>query len=519
MGLQIFANIDASSLGTASVISSNDLRPKTLKPFAAGDSTVVDLFLTGNGGLQNLQDYPTVRLGIGSLNARPESGSFTYGAQTVNFTTDLTTLASNLNTAIQTENGATCTVTSLGGFAFEVNFTVTGAQTIATVDAGLLNPESTVSINEIVAGDFLTEAQWIIRLFRNPISLVDTFTDIDDGGLRGSLNIGTVGVYELLAGQTSVETTMELEVIDSDGNIQTLFQTPLTITGEVIGQGVSGPAVFSSYATASQLVEATTRSNYIIVSAEDGSDTNGLREREDRPFATPSAAVAVATANDTIIIRDGNFSNDQITIPESVTIAANPSSIGPLCVSTATRQFTLIGPFSGLTHESQGTATLGGVDMNFLEVTASAGHLTAINSRFAARATETHNAVEIKAPCNVKLDNCRITSDTEGEAAISVSTFSQKSVVLSDCEVKAAASTGTFAAHPMKITSTLTGLVQIKNCTFIGTDGTGTFVAKAIEADTACTVQIQGSLNSNVDVSSTVTLDGGIFNQDSNYDI
>lgn len=516
MGLQIFANIDATQLNTARVVSANDLRPKKFKPLAAGDGTVVDLFLTGDGGLQNIQDYPTVRLGIGTISARPESGSFLYGSTTVTFSTNQTTLATNIDTAITAENAA-CTVTSLGGYAFEVSFTANGAQTIQAIDADLLTPDSTVTIVELVAGTASSPAKWLVRLFANPIALVDTFSDISGNGIRGSLNLGTVGVYDLLDDNTSASTTIELELTDSDGNIQTIFQMPLTISGEVVGQGVTGVATFGSYATSSQLVDATTRSNYIFVSAADGSDSNGLQNREDRPFATALTAVATADANDIVVIRDGDFSATSATASVDMTIMVNPSAIGPEITSSGVN-VTLIGPFNGYRQLGSGTATLSSVEMNYVDASGTSGSVYMTDSRLSASTTETYNAVQVTGGKTIRINDSRITSVDAGQAAIGVSTFTG-SLFLNDCEVKSAASTGTFAADAMEITSTLTGSVQIKDSTFIGTDGTGTFVAKAIDADTACTVQIQGSLNSNKAVSTTVTLDGGVFNENSNYDI
>ena len=514
MGLSIYANIDAVSLMTARVQSSTDLRPKNFKQLAAGDRTVVDVYLTGQDGLMNIQDYPTRRLGYGQLNARPTGGTFDLGSQT-GLAFDITAAA--LETAIEAEVAA-CTITELASFVFKVKFDANGAQTLPSVDASNLTPASTVNIQRLVEGDASTQEQWLIRIFQNPIALIDsTWTDIAGNGVRGALNLGTEGIYDLLGNQTIVESTIELELTDADGDVQTIFQVPITITGEVIGQGVTGVAEFDSYATRSLLVDATTRSNYIIVSAADGSDTSGLREREDLPFATPSAALAVATANDVIVVRDGNFSNDEVTLPDSVTVAVNPSAIGPICSTTATRQSILIGAFSGLVHESTGTTTLGAVDMNFIDIKGTSGNVSITNSKIAARDIETRNAVQITGGCSVKIDNCRITSEDAGEAAIKVSTFTG-SVLLSDCEVKSSAATGTFAADALEIVSTLTGSIQIKDCTFIGTS-TGTYLAEAIKGDTACTVQIQGSLNSNVDVSSTVTLSGGIFNTDSNFNI
>lgn len=516
MGLQIFGNIDAVALSAARVISADDLRPKTFKPFVTGDSSVIDVFLTGSEGLQNIQDYPTVRLGIGELNARPTGGTWDYGSAN-NLAYNIN--AVNLEAAIEAET-AQCSVTELANFVFKVVFDANGAQTIANVDPSNLTPSSSVDISKLVEGDASTQEQWLIRLFRNPVVLTTSWENISGNGIRGSLNFGTAELYKLIgdaAPATSVSSTIELELTDTDGNVQSIFQVPVTIQGEVIGQGTTGVAAFGTYATSQQLIDATTRSDYIIVSAADGSDSSGLREREDRPFATPSAAFAVAAANDVIVIRDGNFSNDEETLPDSVTVAVNPSAIAPICSTTATRQAILIGAFSGLNHEGTGTVTLGAVDMNFLNISGTSGNISITNSKIAARSTETRNAVQITGGCNITIDNTLITSEDAGESAIKVSTFTG-SVLLSDCEVKSSAATATNPADALEVVSTLTGSIQIKGCTFIGTS-TGTYLAEAIKADTACTVQIQGALNSNVDVSSTVTLDGGIFYENSNYDI
>lgn len=514
MSLQIFANSDRSTMSRGLVVSATNLTERAALNMIAGDQIVIDLYLTGQSGLQNIQDYPTVRLGIGSLNARPEGGTWDLGSET-GIAYDES--AAGIETAIESEVND-CSVTQLAPFVFKVKFDTDGAQTIPAVDATGLTPASTVSIQRIVVGDASTREEWLIRLFQNPIALIDSeWSNITGNGIRGALNLGTEGIYDLLGSDTSAQATAELELTDANGDVQTIFQVPVTISGKVIGNGVTGVAAFDSYATNAAFVDSATRSNYVIVSAANGSDTSGLREREDRPFATPSAAIAVATVNDVIIIRDGNFSNDTITIPDSVTIAANPSSIGPNCVSTATNQFILIGQFASLSHAGTGTATLGAVDMNYLNVSGASGSLSIRNSLFAARDIETQSAVEITGGCNVRFDQCRITSDKPGSPAIIVSTFTG-AAFLADSEIKAAVATGTSAADAFEIVSTLTGSVQIKDCTLIGTS-TGTYLAEAIRADTACTVQVQGSLSSNVEVSATVTFDGGMLHTDSNYDI
>jgi len=91
------------------VVSATNLTERAAPNLIAGDQIVIDLFLTGQGGLQNIQDYPTVRLGIGSLNARPEGGTWDLGSET-GIAYDAS--AASIKTAIDAEvNG--CSVTQL----------------------------------------------------------------------------------------------------------------------------------------------------------------------------------------------------------------------------------------------------------------------------------------------------------------------------------------------------------------------------------------------------------------------
>lgn len=514
MGLQIYANIDAVDLQFGRVQSATDLRPKAFRQFPVADSTTIDLYLTGQDGTLNIQDYPTIQLGVGSLSGRPSSGTWKMlvGAETpIAYDSSAAALEAIISSDINP-----CEVALLAPYVYKVKFDSVGEQIVPSVNAEDLEPNSSANIARFKTGDATTKEAWLIRLFKNPLALTNSWTNIE-GGVRGTLALGTPGIYELIGSNSSASSTLELELTDLNGDITTIFQVQIKIVGEVIGQGATGVAAFGAYATASQLVSAMTRSNYIIVSAQDGSDATGLREREDRPFATPSAAFATANSGDVIVIRDGNFSNDAVTLPDAVTVAVNPSAIGPVCSTTATNQSILVGAFSGLIHQSTGTTTLGAVDMNFIDVQSASGNVSITNSKIAARDIETQNAIQITGGCRVRIDNSLIESENAGEAAIQVSTFTG-SLFLSDCEVSSSATTATLAADACEIVSTLTGSVQIKDCTLIGTS-TGTYLAKAIKADTDCTVQIQGSLSSNVDVSSEITLEGGMFHINPNFDI
>ena len=265
MGIQVFVNVDSRSLGTARARSVFDNRNIDFKEMVVGDSEVFELFLVDNQSRYtpnnlNIQDY-SVRMGLGPLNAKPSAGTWDMGAQT-GLAHDID--ATGLDAAITAEVAA-CEVTQLTGYVFRVIFDATGAQTIPTVDGSGLSPDSTVSIVRTVDGDGTTQEEWIVRMFTNPVSLNTTWENIDlDSydqrtfstpmkGIRGSLSLGTAGIYDLMGNASSAVTTVEIELTDGDGRIQTVLQMPVKLTGEVIGQGVTGVAEFDSYLTFSDV--------------------------------------------------------------------------------------------------------------------------------------------------------------------------------------------------------------------------------------------------------------------------
>ena len=282
MGLQIYGNIDAGSLLNGKVQSVNNLSASAIKNLVAGDSLEVELFLTSQSGLVNIQDY-SVRLGIGDLNARPTGGTFDLGSET-GLAYNLS--ASDLQTAIANETAAN-TTTELSPFVFKTVFTANGSQTLPTIDSTSLTPNSTVSIVKLVTGDGSTQEQWLTRIFRNPIAFQDTwtnFTKADVGeGISGALGLGTAEIYDQFSETvTSFSTTMEMEITDTNGNVSTIFQIPVTIGGEVLGAGITASSISpSNFVTATDvnttIDSVTTRANQLFVSADRGNDATGTR--------------------------------------------------------------------------------------------------------------------------------------------------------------------------------------------------------------------------------------------------
>lgn len=237
MGQEVFINFDVEDLKNARCRGADDLRTKKFAQFIAGDSTVYDLFLTGTSGLLNIQDYAAIRMGVGNLNQRPESGTYTIaGTETLQYNHG----AEDLQTAIEAITGASCTVAELTPFVFRVTFDSFGEQLLPEIDSEALVPASSVTVSVLTEGDGTTKEQWLWRVYRNALAFTDTFTNISGQGVQATLSLSTPGIYDLLASGKSVSTNFEVEVTDSLGNIQTIAQIPITLNGEVIGTGFEG---------------------------------------------------------------------------------------------------------------------------------------------------------------------------------------------------------------------------------------------------------------------------------------
>jgi len=315
MGLQIYGNIDAGSLLTGKVQSIDNLSASGIKNLVAGDGLEVELFLTSQTGIVNIQDY-SVRLSIGDLNARPTGGTWDLGS-TTGLAYNLS--AGDLQTAIASESSAN-TTTELSPFVFKTVFTANGSQTIPTIDATSLTPNSTVSIVKLVEGDGSTQEQWLTRIFRNPIAFQDTwinFTKTGVGnGITGILGLGTPEIYDQFSESvTSFSSTMEMEITDTSGNAITIFQIPVTIGGEVTGAGITAsPITPSTFVTATDvnttIDSVTTQANSLFVSVDRGSDATGTRNSTTKPYRTFATALGDAVDGDAIFFLDGDFSSE-----------------------------------------------------------------------------------------------------------------------------------------------------------------------------------------------------------------
>ena len=236
MGQSIYINADSSNLLSARVRGANDLRSQSFTQFVTGDSLELDLYLVNSSGLLNIQDYAEIRVGMGNLDSRPDSGDYLVGGTD---TLAYNHTASDLKTVIDSQV-ATATVTMLADFVFKVQFDAVGAQTIPSLDFTDLQPGSTVSVTRLTTGDSVTREAWLWRIYRNPIAFTNVFTNIADNGVRGTLSLATSGIYDLLAQSEEVNTFFEVELTDTAGNVRTFLQAKVKLKGEVIGHNFSG---------------------------------------------------------------------------------------------------------------------------------------------------------------------------------------------------------------------------------------------------------------------------------------
>jgi hypothetical protein len=280
MGQSIFINSRCRAI--------DDLRTRKFSPFVAGDSLVLDLFLTGTTGLLNIQDYSTVRVGIGNLNARPESGTYLVGG----FTLDYNHSGAELEATIESVTGNGCSVVELSPFVFKVSFDAVGAQTIPAIDSADLTPRSTVDRQTLQAGDATTKEIWLWRLYANPIAFTDVFTNIAGNGVQGTIALSTAGIYDLLGDNASVKTFFEVELTDSVGDIITVMQTSIDLTGEVIGEGFSGYIPSPSSGYPAQLSE--TASDFLYSFANSDLANDSLPEIDARFTITNSNSLGYA---------------------------------------------------------------------------------------------------------------------------------------------------------------------------------------------------------------------------------
>jgi len=233
---QIFINLASSSLADARVTSSTSNVPEAWKNFVISDLRDLKLFFVdGAGGYVDLS-ASSVRVGVGGLNKRPTSGTFTFthggNDATIDFNESAQSFESTLDASPYSLDVA---VTSPTQGIWIVKFNSAGSQTLPTFDSSGLVPDSSVSATKLVTGTVSVKEEWIIRTYQDPWAYQATWANITSPGhgKHASLDFGTENLFKAIGDLNSVSAYFEVELTDASANIETAIQAPVQIVGHV----------------------------------------------------------------------------------------------------------------------------------------------------------------------------------------------------------------------------------------------------------------------------------------------
>ena len=232
----IYVNADADSLADSRVISQTNNTQKAFQKFVAGDLRAFNLYFSdGAGSYIDVSSYSAVRVGVGGINKRPTAGTwqFTHGGNDEDLAFDVS--ASSLESTLDAApySLAVSVISPVAG-VWIVKFDAVGAQTLPTLDASSLTPDSTASVARLVTGDGSTKEEWIIRLFQTPWAYSESWSNVTNGK-TGTLDFTTENLYKAMGSEDSLAGYFEIELTDASSNVRTVIQSPVTIVGPVIG--------------------------------------------------------------------------------------------------------------------------------------------------------------------------------------------------------------------------------------------------------------------------------------------
>jgi hypothetical protein len=252
MSLDLYLNEGAEDVSKSLVASQTDNRTRGLRQQVSNDKIPVNIWASdGKGNIIDLQGG-SVKLGIGDKNARASSGEWSLydgtSIVTVSHNVSPTTLQLALRTV--TFNGdANVSVDGCALSPYILTYSTVGTRPVPTINIGSLNPTCIGSTVDIITGDVSTVGKQRINIGAQPLVLVTPTTAIANGGLSGSMSLATEGMILALCGAGgSITKTLEVEFTDGDGNVRTLCQIPITISGEVIPDGATGTVNLSTFA-------------------------------------------------------------------------------------------------------------------------------------------------------------------------------------------------------------------------------------------------------------------------------
>lgn len=205
--LRLFIDQDGGNLVTGFSSSKKASPPK----FTFGDSVpiVARILEPGTSRPWNDADLTnkTVRVSIGTPNARPTGGTFTvtYGGDTTS------ALAYNVSAAdLQTALNALASITAAGGVTvsqtstgpYRITFVSAGARTAFSVDAAALYPTTEATALEAIAGDGSTKEVVLLKLEAQPAAYVELTTALPSAAAtvttvrEGASGIGEIQTLE-----------------------------------------------------------------------------------------------------------------------------------------------------------------------------------------------------------------------------------------------------------------------------------------------------------------------------------
>tara|TARA_R110002020_G_scaffold470863_1_gene697099 strand:- start:1347 stop:2060 length:714 start_codon:yes stop_codon:yes gene_type:complete len=232
----IYVNADADSLADSRVISSTNNTQKPFQKFVAGDLRALNLYFSdGAGAYVDVSSYSAVRVGVGGINNRPTGGTweFAHGGNDDDLDYDVSAASLEATLDAAPYSLAVSVISPVAG-VWIVKFDAVGAQTLPTLDASSLTPDSSASVARLVTGDGSTKEEWIIRLFQTPWAYSETWSNVTNGK-SGTLDFTTENLYKAMGTEDSLAGYFEIELTDASSNVRTVIQSPVTIVGPVIG--------------------------------------------------------------------------------------------------------------------------------------------------------------------------------------------------------------------------------------------------------------------------------------------
>lgn len=329
--MQLTFNTSANDPASALVRGVSQTTPANYPVFTLGDNPSLDLYLAdGQGGYDAASGTTgyVPWLGIGTPGALPTSGTFYLGVSSAtsgtitsgkrylistfvagdDFTnvggTNLTgsvftatgttpttwTNASELReitadisataaaSAIQSAlnataaigaNGVTVTASSSASLAFVIDWAAVGTRYLTVGYGGSMTPDAAAIITQLVAGTSVVKERQFLRLVANPAALQTTWTQITNGW-NARLSCATRGLVDLLNSAKSVDSYLELQIIDGSGNISTVGQVKCTIRNEVVDPAALIPVPLPSYLNAAQIQLGYIANRYTVTGLTGG---------------------------------------------------------------------------------------------------------------------------------------------------------------------------------------------------------------------------------------------------------